>query len=104
PKWRRDACDCMASGSACLDARRATALACAKAAVAARRAATRPSPARVPLETGDIPMKRRSLMAAAIAAACAGILVQAPAQAQDKPIRIGVPTAVQLQVGRDTQE
>jgi branched-chain amino acid transport system substrate-binding protein len=51
-------------------------------------------------------MKRRSLMAAAVAAACAGILAQAPApaHAQDKPIRIGVPTAVQLQVGRDTQE
>mgnify|MGYP001279792210 CR=1 FL=1 len=49
-------------------------------------------------------MKRRSLMAAAVAAACSGLLAQAPAQAQDKPIRIGVPTAVQLQVGRDTQE
>ena len=49
-------------------------------------------------------MKRRSLMAAAVAAACSGLLAQAPVQAQDKPIRIGVPTAVQLQVGRDTQE
>lgn len=31
-------------------------------------------------------------------------LTAAPAIAQNKPIRIGVPTAVQLQVGRDTQE
>ena len=31
-------------------------------------------------------------------------LTAAPAIAQTKPIRIGVPTAVQLQVGRDTQE
>lgn len=49
-------------------------------------------------------MNRRSLMAGALAAACSGALVQLPAVAQDnKPIRIGVPTAVQLQVGRDTQ-
>jgi branched-chain amino acid transport system substrate-binding protein len=49
-------------------------------------------------------MNRRSLIAASLAAVVTGALVQAPATAQDKPIRIGVPTAVQLQVGRDTQE
>ena len=32
------------------------------------------------------------------------IAAPAPAQAQAKPIRIGVPTAMQLQVGRDTQD
>ena len=38
-------------------------------------------------------------------AACAILGLAAPlAQAQDKPIRIGVPTAIQLQVGRDTQD
>ena len=38
-------------------------------------------------------------------AACAILGFAAPlAQAQDKPIRIGVPTAIQLQVGRDTQD
>lgn len=38
-------------------------------------------------------------------AACAILgLVSPLAQAQDKPIRIGVPTAIQLQVGRDTQD
>jgi branched-chain amino acid transport system substrate-binding protein len=49
-------------------------------------------------------MKRRSLLAAAVVAAFSGTLAQAPAQAQTGPIKIGVPTAVQLQVGRDAQE
>ncbi len=48
-------------------------------------------------------MKRRSLMAAAATAALSAVLVPLPAFAQPGPIRIGVPTAVQLQVGRDTQ-
>jgi branched-chain amino acid transport system substrate-binding protein len=48
-------------------------------------------------------MKRRTLMAAAVTAALAASLAQTPVSAQEKPIRIGVPTAVQLQVGRDTQ-
>ena len=40
-----------------------------------------------------------------VGAACAAICLATPlALAQPKPIRIGVPTAVQLQVGRDTQE
>ena len=54
-------------------------------------------------------MKRRSLLASAVVTAWAAALAPGPfqpqAQAQDKqPIRIGVPTAVQLQVGRDAQE
>ena len=48
-------------------------------------------------------MKCRSLMAAAATAALSAALVPLPALAQSGPIRIGVPTAVQLQVGRDTQ-
>ena len=40
-----------------------------------------------------------------LGAICASFGLLAPAvQAQPKPIRIGVPTAVQLQVGRDTQD
>jgi branched-chain amino acid transport system substrate-binding protein len=40
-----------------------------------------------------------------LGAACASFSLLAPlAQAQPKPIRIGVPTAMQLQVGRDTQD
>jgi branched-chain amino acid transport system substrate-binding protein len=40
-----------------------------------------------------------------LAAACAALALAAPpALAQGKPIRIGVPTAMQLQVGRDTQD
>ena len=39
------------------------------------------------------------------AAACAALATAAPAAfAQSGPIRIGVPTAMQLQVGRDTQD
>ena len=49
-------------------------------------------------------MDRRSLVAATLVAVFSGVLVQAPAVAQNNPIKIGVPTAVQLQVGRDTQE
>jgi branched-chain amino acid transport system substrate-binding protein len=49
-------------------------------------------------------MKRRSLMTAAVGAALSSILVQSPVFAQEKPIRLGVPTAIQLQVGRDTQD
>jgi branched-chain amino acid transport system substrate-binding protein len=40
-----------------------------------------------------------------LGAACAALaLSAAPAFAQSGPIRIGVPTAMQLQVGRDTQD
>ncbi len=40
-----------------------------------------------------------------VGAACAALGLMAPmASAQPKPIRIGVPTSVQLQVGRDTQD
>ena len=40
-----------------------------------------------------------------VGAACAALGLASPmAMAQSKPIRIGVPTAVQLQVGRDTQD
>ncbi|WP_235548441.1 ABC transporter substrate-binding protein [Noviherbaspirillum sp. Root189] len=41
---------------------------------------------------------------AVVAVAASLTLAGVPAIAQDKPIKIGVPTAVQLQVGRDTQE
>jgi len=41
----------------------------------------------------------------ALLGACAALaLAASPAFAQPKPIRIGVPTAMQLQVGRDTQD
>ena len=47
-------------------------------------------------------MNRFVLLASA---ACASLCLSAPpALAQPKPIRIGVPTVVQLQVGRDTQD
>ena len=50
----------------------------------------------------DLAMKRYAL---ALVAACATYaLATGPALAQPKPIRIGVPTAIQLQVGRDTQD
>ena len=40
-----------------------------------------------------------------VSVACAAVGLAAPAAfAQGKPIRIGVPTAMQLQVGRDTQD
>lgn len=40
-----------------------------------------------------------------VSVACAAVALAAPAVfAQGKPIRIGVPTAMQLQVGRDTQD
>ncbi len=46
---------------------------------------------------------KRSAFLASLA--CAALGLAAPlAQAQPKPIRIGVPTAMQLQVGRDTQD
>lgn len=49
-------------------------------------------------------MTRRTLMTSALGAGLLALLAQAPAvMAQQGPIRIGVPTAVQLQVGRDTQ-
>jgi branched-chain amino acid transport system substrate-binding protein len=41
---------------------------------------------------------------AVVTVAASLTLAGVPAIAQDKPIKIGVPTAVQLQVGRDTQE
>lgn len=48
-------------------------------------------------------MKRRHFAAVAATAGLVAAAWQVPVIAQDKPIRIGVPTAVQLQVGRDTQ-
>ena len=47
-------------------------------------------------------MKKFSVLFALVWAAAG--LVAAPAIAQTKPIRIGVPTSMQLQVGRDTQD
>src|SRR5690606_22395177 len=50
-------------------------------------------------------MKRRSVMTSALGAGVFALLAHAPVVvAQQGPIRIGVPTAVQLQVGRDTQD
>ena len=50
-------------------------------------------------------MTRRTLIKSALGAGLAVALAQSPvALAQQAPIRIGVPTAIQLQVGRDTQE
>ena len=47
-------------------------------------------------------MKKFSVLFSAVCVAAG--LAAAPAVAQTKPIRIGVPTAMQLQVGRDTQD
>ena len=47
-------------------------------------------------------MKKFSVLFSAVCVAAG--LTAAPAIAQTKPIRIGVPTAMQLQVGRDTQD
>ncbi len=50
-------------------------------------------------------MTRRILIKSALGAGLAMALAQSPvALAQQAPIRIGVPTAIQLQVGRDTQD
>ncbi len=50
-------------------------------------------------------MTRRTLITSALGAGLVAVLGHAPVvMAQQGPIRIGVPTAVQLQVGRDTQE
>ena len=50
-------------------------------------------------------MTRRTLIKSALGAGLAVAMAQAPVvMAQQGPIRIGVPTAIQLQVGRDTQE
>ena len=52
---------------------------------------------------GSTPRITRS--AFLVSVACAAVGLAAPAAfAQPKPIRIGVPTAMQLQVGRDTQD
>ena len=50
-----------------------------------------------------VPALRRSCLLGAALCVAFG-LATVPALAQPKPIRIGVPTAVQLQVGRDTQD
>jgi branched-chain amino acid transport system substrate-binding protein len=48
-------------------------------------------------------MKRRSLLRLALMASVLPLAINTPAGAQEnKPIRIGVPTSIQLQVGRDT--
>ncbi len=53
----------------------------------------------------SLPAFRLTRRALATAAACIACGVLAPsAFAQGKPIRIGVPTSLQLQVGRDTQD
>lgn len=49
-------------------------------------------------------MKRHFLIAAGLCTAVAALSLPHTATAQQPPIRIGVTTAVQLQVGRDTQE
>jgi branched-chain amino acid transport system substrate-binding protein len=51
------------------------------------------------------PTRRRSIISlAALALATGLIMTSGPSVAQQKPVKIGVPTAVQFQVGRDTQE
>ena len=52
---------------------------------------------------GSTPSITRSAFLVTVACAAIG-LAAPPAFAQPKPIRIGVPTAMQLQVGRDTQD
>ena len=50
-------------------------------------------------------MKRRTLVTSTLGVGLLAMLAHVPlAAAQQGPIRIGVPTAVQLQVGRDTQD
>jgi len=50
-------------------------------------------------------MKRRTLVTSTLGVGLLSMLAHVPlAAAQQGPIRIGVPTAVQLQVGRDTQD
>ena len=52
-----------------------------------------------------LPCTRMTRLSFLVGAACAALgLLAPPALAQPKPIRIGMPTAMQLQVGRDTQE
>ncbi len=52
--------------------------------------------------TRDSGLPRSTLL---VTAACAALVLGSPlALAQPKPIRIGVPTAMQLQVGRDTED
>lgn len=52
---------------------------------------------------GSTPRITRSAFLVSVACAAVGLVAPA-AFAQGKPIRIGVPTAMQLQVGRDTQD
>ncbi len=55
--------------------------------------------------TAPLTAARLTRFALSALAACATLGLAAPsATAQPKPIRIGVPTAMQLQVGRDTQD
>jgi len=44
-----------------------------------------------------------SLLATASVVSLGALISSAPSSAQQDPIRIGIPTAIQLQVGRDTQ-
>ncbi len=43
------------------------------------------------------------LLAAASIVSAGTVIAGAPASAQQAPIKIGIPTSIQLQVGRDTQ-
>jgi branched-chain amino acid transport system substrate-binding protein len=59
----------------------------------------------MPADHALFPISVPRRAALALGAASLALLLAAPsAQAQGKPIRIGVPTAMQLQVGRDTQD
>jgi branched-chain amino acid transport system substrate-binding protein len=59
----------------------------------------------MPADHGLSPLALHRRAALALGAGSLALLLAAPAaQAQGKPIRIGVPTAMQLQVGRDTQD
>ncbi|WP_228536283.1 ABC transporter substrate-binding protein [Noviherbaspirillum malthae] len=68
-----------------------------------RADAFRPSSSHAVSESSSSPV-RMKMRLAAVAMAASLSLVSGLAIGQQKPVKIGVPTAVQLQVGRDTQE
>lgn len=68
-----------------------------------RADAFRLSPIDAVFSTSGIPVRMNKRLAA-FAVAASLSLVSGLAIAQQKPVKIGVPTAMQLQVGRDTQE
>lgn len=56
-------------------------------------------------EAGSVPVRsRRRVLGGSMLVLAAGLLAGTAVQAQDKPVKIGVTTPIQLQVGRDTQE